>query len=1037
MSTRSAARPFAGLPALPIDQYRGIAVALLVGMLVIAAVAPLTTTPLPPDSAVYPSFDGQPAPMPAAAVFDYLADAQRIPTDPPPRGTILREPGLTTRALRAIVGEMMTEDQGPTEQVPTPSEPHPVRDNLLAAGPDRWSSLAEFYQTSGTSWATNGMGIVESLRATVSEGAERDDHERQALYWLNTATSAEPDNGTYRYNAALLQLMLGHYQQAAALLATIDATPDHPEVRFHHALALLRLGAPDQALPLWQDLARNTTGDWAPAVAEGRADTLVALGDVAAAMPIYEQSLSDGASVAWDLYDKVLRLQLDRGPQQALQTLGTLLARFPDAARLHYDQGRLLLLLGRTGPAVNAFRAAVQRGDSDPQLHAGLAQALLAAGDAKGAQAESEKAIAATNLDPAQADLTLTYSKLDNSDPYQRSVGQAVLTANLVRARALARLGQGGQAHTFATAVEGQGAGGDAAKAAWFRYYAALIDAAGGFADDAVARLRPATPGAAEAGGPSLGARVLAWVDMLTPAQARDQAAAVVTATDGQDGVPVLPADAAMAQADFELAGKLDAVGAPAAPFYRAAAAWEAAQAATQHQPPAAGNGTPRSVQYQVAEADYLRRQGTRDPLTLARYQQASDVAPNLAGIHTNRGLAFADLGDPQRMRREFELAGRADSQDAVAAHNLGVLDLRDGPGSLLTALANLGTARQSAGPTATRWGNSFVADPQVGGYPVPVAAGDSFADRIPALATLILLLLHTLIPRRRSQGEESRDAPPGSVLARLADLLAARLPAGAGRTAVVITFIGAIAVAGLGWAWALSGNGPIAALTLLPVTMLAALVALGAQEGMQWAAVRMERRPGTIRTQLWPLGLILSLVGAPFGVLYGRLLTTHAAGAAGSHTVLEAHRDGHEEPEELEPVAAAPAAVPQRAATRRGGTATARPPAATKTEPVAAPAPERVVWRGWGALGPAARVALLGLLANIVLTVVCGLLAAWLPNAFWRILLLANVAVLAFTAASDPGAEGWHLWRRSPLLWLPIFTVAAAALTALLLGAI
>jgi hypothetical protein len=81
--------------------------------------------------------------------------------------------------------------------------------------------------------------------------------------------------------------------------------------------------------------------------------------------------------------------------------------------------------------------------------------------------------------------------------------------------------------------------------------------------------------------------------------------------------------------------------------------------------------------------------------------------------------------------------------------------------------------------------------------------------------------------------------------------------------------------------------------------------------------------------------------------------------------------------------------------------------------------------------------VALLGLLANIVLTVVCGLLAAWLPNAFWRILLLANVAVLAFTAASDPGAEGWHLWRRSPLLWLPIFTVAAAALTALLLGAI
>jgi hypothetical protein len=151
MSTRTAARPFAGLLALPIDQYRGIAVALLVGMLVIAAVAPLTTTPLPPAGAVYPPFDGQPAALPANAVFDYLADAQRLPTDPPPRGTILREPGLTIRALRAIVGEMMTEDQGPSDQSPNPSEPHPVRDNLLAAGPDRWSSLAEFYQTSGTS----------------------------------------------------------------------------------------------------------------------------------------------------------------------------------------------------------------------------------------------------------------------------------------------------------------------------------------------------------------------------------------------------------------------------------------------------------------------------------------------------------------------------------------------------------------------------------------------------------------------------------------------------------------------------------------------------------------------------------------------------------------------------------------------------------------------------------------------------------------------------------------------------------------------
>ncbi|HMA38021.1 MAG TPA: hypothetical protein VKY74_26465, partial [Chloroflexia bacterium] len=52
-----------------------------------------------------------------------------------------------------------------------------------------------------------------------------------------------------------------------------------------------------------------------------------------------------------------------------------------------------------------------------------------------------------------------------------------------------------------------------------------------------------------------------------------------------------------------------------------------------------------------------------------------------------------------------------------------------------------------------------------------------------------------------------------------------------------------------------------------------------------------------------------------------------------------------------------------------------------------------------------------------------------------WRILLLGNLAVLAFTAVADRPADGWPLWRRNPLLWLLLFSTSAAALTVLLLG--
>jgi len=122
----------------------------------------------------------------------------------------------------------------------------------------------------------------------------------------------------------------------------------------------------------------------------------------------------------------------------------------------------------------------------------------------------------------------------------------------------------------------------------------------------------------------------------------------------------------------------------------------------------------------------------------------------------------------------------------------------------------------------------------------------------------------------------------------------------------------------------------------------------------------------------------------------------------------------------------------------RRGTTATVRrtaTPVAPRTRTAAA-SPAWLPWRGWDALGPAARVALAGLLAPAVLAVLLAVIYVLVGTAVWRVLLIGATSVLAFSAVADRDATGWAVWRRSPLLWLFLFTGAAAALTLLLLGA-
>ncbi|HMA33959.1 MAG TPA: hypothetical protein VKY74_05700, partial [Chloroflexia bacterium] len=914
MSTQARSRPAILLPALPIERYRGIAAVLLAGLLVIAALAPLSDRPLPAEMLLPPPFDGQPVLSPSSAIFDYPAASQRVVAEPPPHNTILREPGLTTRALRAIAAHMLVEDTGPGTNRDTPSPAHPASDEVLMGGPARWSSLAEFFTITGDPWAANGMGVVESLRASASEGPERDFHQRKALYLFNLATDGQSSSAAYRYNWALLQLAVGHYGQAAAgFNLLVQHSTDQPQVRFFYGVALLRAGEPAAADLAWQPLTVGPPTDWTNPALEGRADAQAAIGNGPAAVAIYQQLLGNAGSLDWGIYEKLVRLEiLQGGAPRALDTIADLLVRFPDEPRLHYDQGRLLLLLGRTGPALGAFQAAIHLQADDPALHAGFAAALLAAGDPRQALAESDAAIKATGGDPAQGNLSITYSKLDNTDPYQRSVGQALLNAHLVRAQALALQGQPDAVRRLAGQVEAQGAGGDVAKAAWFRYYAGLLYAAGGLPDEALSRLLPA--GAGPAPGPSRGTLLLAWVRSLPPAAARAQ---LPTAVNGDPG---LPADAATAAAYFELARKLEASGpaADAAPFYRAAAAWEAGQETNRLQP-LAPDGTERPIQFRAAEADYLRRQAGPGSLAGLRYQQVLNVVPADADAHTNRGILLNTAGDSLLAQREFELAARVDPANALAAHNLGVLALRQGPADLGTALADLALARQAAGPAALQWRNDLIAAPQTGGLPGPWPAPD-YSTRLPALAALVLLLLHTLIPARRARpaADDLPDAAASGLLGRLGERLTVPVPA-------IAVLPGAILVAGLAWAWALSGNSLAPALALLPLTLLAAIIAIAAQEGTHRLAVRFERQPGTVQTGLWPLGLLLTILGAPLGLLYGWVVTTRAGaqpGPAGDHA--RAPEDGAGPLDgDLAQALVVPAAPPA-APPRRGGAVTA-----------------------------------------------------------------------------------------------------------------
>ncbi len=1023
MSTRPAAKPTRAAPAvrpvarpavrLPLEHYRLLAGALLVVLLGITVLAPLGATPLPPLALQIPALAGTSDLF--SQIFDYQTPSQRVAPGTPPRTALLRAAADSNAFYDAVVSEIMRAD--------TPdAAPQPARSNLLVENPGRWNDMQSFYQ--GTSGGTtgdtgyNGLGMVAALRSTQVTGAARTALAEQALNTFAFTASAKPNVWYYQYNWALGHMLLGQFGAATTVLdELIKADNTHPEAGFMRGLAALRTGEPNQAIQSWNAVANANVADWSRLAAEGLSDALAARGDAAAAATAYRRALETADGIDWTLYEKLLRLEVQRGtPDTMLPTIDSLRTRVkadntsdqPDLARLYYDRGRILALLGQPGPAQAAFGSASALLPDEPAFHLAAAQVLVASGNARRGLTEAESTLRAAGIDPNTADFGPAITALSgNADA--RRLGQLVLGARLAQVAAWAGLGLTTQLDSLHSGL-GTLATSDAAHAGWYRYYDVLTAAtagrpavAGGALDAALAAA--GTPPAAPSKGMSLAALVAA----LPTDQAAAQADDLLKRLGGSLAAPAQATDAPTSAFYSGLAAKLEAAGrtTEAGPVYRAAAAWEQSDRAASENAPSSANGVPAPVQARLAEANYLLRRGDY-PLAGARYRQVLAVEPAATDAWTNIGIAYTRQGKTDLARNAFERAAALAPQNALAQHNLGVLryGVFDLPG---------GEAAFASGGAAARAGG-FSLLPATGTGPAPsvLPAGD-FLVRVPALVALLLLLLHTVIPRPATETDATagRSAQPGVL-----GTLAARLPDPVSRLASPISLAIAIVVAGAAWAWAAAANNPLIWVILLVTGLLAALVAIGGQEGVQALTARMERTRGTTTHHLSPLGLLLAIVTAPFGLVYGWQIVTHAGAAAGAG--------------DADDVAASTPAAPPAA--RGGRPATPATPAATAAVPAFGGRPMLV---GWGAMGPQARVALAGLLANVVLALLCFGLYRLFGWPALRLALLANVAVLAFTAVSEPPAEGWYVWRRAPLLWLFLFIGAAAALTLLALGVV
>lgn len=1057
---------------LPVEGHRLLAALALVAMLLLSLLPPPAAASPNVSALITPRADGTGS-IPAAialgtgsgdaysALFPYRTLAERsaenIASVWPEAGTVLSADPSSERARRAIIGQIFASSSG--------SLNIKIKDSGLAVvpSPEVLAGVESTYnqflasQENGAQGA-NGLAALELVRSLNEPPQNRVERERTALFGFQEALNAKRDRWELTNNWSLANLLMGNYAAAYEGFNGIKygAQKDSNIWPFFWVgVAALRSGNPGEAINAFKDAAgiqpptdategiKTQYSQVRDLSREGVADAQWANRNPAEAYTTYRDLLQLGTASP-GVYNKWLRLGME---QRAYGTLIADMKAIYEAdpggglvARIHHDRARLLSLLGRTGEALDEYRLAAGIAQGDPGLLVSYSQALEAAGDHRGALGQAQLAINKLGKDPSVADLTsVAAAAVTSTTTYEANLAaQQLLDANLVRARAWGRGGQPELAGRLASQVKGEAAGQPPAQASMLNLYAAYAYEAAGDTGKARDSYRDAWNilkglAAGQAGQAGRAASLAGWARMEGaiggPAKGvdtlkqngYDPTAPKLNVAEDPDAADILTQGSILLS---DAGQKKEAANA-----LRVAAIVrnlrDARQLSGVGRPLWAANGTFMPAGGMLAVGDVLSSAGDKSGLTALRYREAYGLQPALAPAFSNLGVLYSEQGNKDLAKFYLQSASIISPGYIRGQQNLAAFSYKQGPGGFFAGEAAQAQVIKSAGPSAASWGH-LIAPDLSGGLPTPIAASNDLTRRIPSVVLIALLLAHTIVPNDRKRFDEARKkttlVPGRGVLGNIAQAVnnSARrvLPGLFAARAGVAGVLGAVAVPAvigmLALAWH-GGRGSLdVAMAYLPVALLASLLAFAANELAQQIAAR--KMQGTTLHHTSPSGVLLGIAAAPFGFMYGWGATTRVQPASGAGT-----RDA--------------TSVHRAALAQEAGLEAEADDALVASVGGAASMPLATGLMGRLGLNTAASIMFAGLLANVALALAFGVLYLLTGWTSLRLAMLASALVLAFTAVSDPPADGWTLYRRSPALWLGLFVLGALASVMLVAG--